>query len=132
MWKTADPGRTVNSKGAAAMTDPILPDPTAKLADRRKELAPDTHDVFQAFSKQGFARGAPDEKTKQLFAITVVHTTQCPYCINGHTKAVLRRGASENELMEAIRVLAEIRAGGAYAHLILAIDTAGHVHVVDI
>ncbi len=42
--------------------------------------------------------------------------TQCPYCINGHTKAALRAGATPNELMEAIWVAAEMRAGGAYAH----------------
>ena len=48
--------------------------------------------------------------------------TQCPYCIKGHTKAALRAGASREELMEAIWVAAEMRAGGAYAHSILAIE----------
>jgi alkylhydroperoxidase/carboxymuconolactone decarboxylase family protein YurZ len=42
--------------------------------------------------------------------------TQCPYCINGHTKAALRAGATSEELMEAIWVAAEMRAGGASAH----------------
>ena len=42
--------------------------------------------------------------------------TQCPYCINGHTKAALRAGATPEELMEAVWVAAEMRAGGAYAH----------------
>jgi AhpD family alkylhydroperoxidase len=32
----------------------------------------------------------------------VAHVTQCPYCIKGHTKAVLRHGATQQELMEAI------------------------------
>jgi alkylhydroperoxidase/carboxymuconolactone decarboxylase family protein YurZ len=53
----------------------------------------------------------------------------CPYCIKGHTTAALRHGASPEELMEAIWVAAEMRAGGAYAHSILAIqemDTAAH------
>jgi AhpD family alkylhydroperoxidase len=58
----------------------------------------------------------------------VAHVTQCPYCIRGHTKAALRKGASESELMEAIWVAAEMRAGGAYAHSILALDTAAHTH----
>ena len=49
--------------------------------------------------------------------------TQCPYCIEGHTKAALRAGASPEELMEAIWVAAEMRAGGAYAHSTLMLAT---------
>lgn len=52
----------------------------------------------------------------------MAHVTQCPYCIRGHTKAALRSGASQEELMEAIWVAAEMRAGGAYAHSVLAIE----------
>ena len=91
-------------------------------------MAPDTHDASRAFSRQVFARGALDEKTKQLIAVAVAHVTQCPYCIQGHTKAALRKGADEVELMEAIWVAAEMRAGGAYAHSTLALEAAGHAH----
>ena len=49
--------------------------------------------------------------------------TQCPYCIEGHTKAALRAGASPEELMEAIWVAAEMRAGGGYAHSTLMLAT---------
>jgi AhpD family alkylhydroperoxidase len=97
-----------------------------RLAQRRKELAPEIHDAFQAFSRQVFADGALDAKTKQLIAVAVAHVTQCPYCIRGHTSAALRKGATERELMEAIWVAAEMRAGGAYAHSTLALDTAAH------
>ena len=55
--------------------------------------------------------------------MAVAHVTQCPYCIRGHTKAALRKGATKQELMEAIWVAAEMRAGGAYAHSNLALDT---------
>jgi alkylhydroperoxidase/carboxymuconolactone decarboxylase family protein YurZ len=41
----------------------------------------------------------------------------------GHTKAALRHGASAEEIMEAIWVAAEMRAGAAYAHSALALDT---------
>jgi AhpD family alkylhydroperoxidase len=95
-----------------------------QIVEQRKELAPETHDAFQEFSRQVFADGALDKKTKQLIAVAVAHVTQCPYCIEGHTKAALRRGASERELMEAIWVAAEMRAGGAYAHSTLALQTA--------
>ncbi len=110
------------------MSDPVYPPTTTELAERRKALAPGIHDAFQAFSRQVFAEGALDRKTKQLIAVAVAHVTQCPYCIRGHTRAALRQGASEQELMEAIWVAAEMRAGGAFAHSALALDTAAHTH----
>jgi AhpD family alkylhydroperoxidase len=96
--------------------------------DPRKQLAPDAYDAFHAFSRAVFAPGALDKKTKQLIAVAVAHVTQCPYCIEGHTKAALRRGATEKELMEAIWVAAEMRAGGAYAHATLALEVAAGSH----
>lgn len=62
-------------------------------------------------------------KTKQIIAVAVAHVTQCPYCISGHTKAALRAGATPKELMEAIWVAAEMRAGAAYAHSTLMLAT---------
>ena len=107
------------------MSDALYPKPTRELAARRAELAPATHDAFQAFSHQVFADGALPEKTKQLIAVAVAHVTQCPYCIRGHTRLAQRRGASEQEIMEAIWVAAEMRAGGAYAHSVIALDAIG-------
>ena len=89
----------------------------------RKKLAPHIHDAFTAFSDQVFADGALPAKTKQLLAVGVAHVTQCPYCIRGHTKAALRHGSTAEEIMEAIWVAAEMRAGGAYAHSVVALDT---------
>jgi AhpD family alkylhydroperoxidase len=103
------------------MSDGLYPAATRELAEKRKALAPEAEAAFQAFSQKVFAEGALPVKIKQLIAVAVAHTTQCPYCISGHTKAALRHGASQEELMEAIWVAAEMRAGGAYAHSLLAI-----------
>src|SRR5215213_10746404 len=104
------------------MSDSTYPPVTRGLAEARRALAPEVEDAFRAFSQKVFADGALPAKTKQLIAVAVAHVTQCPYCIKGHTKAALRAGASREELMEAIWVAAEMRAGGAYAHSILAIE----------
>ena len=104
------------------MADTLYPAPSREFSGIRKRLVPDIHEAFQAFSQKVFADGALPGKTKQLIAVAVAHVTQCPYCIKGHTKAALRAGASREELMEAIWVAAEMRAGGAYAHSILAIE----------
>lgn len=105
------------------MSEDLFPHASIELSAERKRLAPDTHDAFMKFSEQVFAEGALPAKTKQLIAVAVAHVTQCPYCIRGHTKAAMRKGATAEELMEAIWVAAEMRAGGAYAHAALAIDT---------
>jgi AhpD family alkylhydroperoxidase len=104
------------------MTDPVYPAPTSDLAARRAELAPATQDAFEAFSRQVFAEGALSEKTKQLIAVAVAHVTQCPYCIRSHTRLAQRKGAGDQEIMEAIWVAAEMRAGGAYAHSVIALE----------
>lgn len=98
------------------MSESMFPQPTKELAARRRELAPDIQAAFDAFSQRVLADGALPAKTKQLIAVAVAHVTQCPYCIKGHTRAALRHGATPQELMEAIWVAAEMRAGGAYAH----------------
>ena len=104
------------------MTEPMYHPTTPEIAALRKELAPEIHDAFVAFSRAVFADGALPEKTKQLIAVAVAHTTQCPYCIQGHTRLATRKGASPQEIMEAIWVAAEMRAGGAYAHSTLALN----------
>jgi AhpD family alkylhydroperoxidase len=101
---------------------------TPEIAAQRKELAPEIHDAFEAFSRAVFADGALPEKTKQLIAVAVAHTTQCPYCIQGHTRQASRTGASPQEIMEAIWVAAEMHAGGAYAHSTLALYALAHQH----
>lgn len=104
------------------MPESMYPLPTKEFANRRRELAPATQAAFETFSRTVFADGALPAKTKQLIAVAVAHVTQCPYCIRGHTKNALRHGATQEEIMEAIWVAAEMRAGGSYAHSFLALD----------
>ena len=106
---------------------PLYPDTSRELHAKRKDLAPETFAAFKAFSQQVFADGALPSKTKELIAVAVAHVTQCPYCIRGHTELARMKGATEQEVMEAIWVAAEMRAGAAYAHANLAIDTMNRV-----
>ncbi len=110
------------------MDTSLYPASSAEIARKRRELAPKQLEAFRAFSAAAFADGALPTKTKQLIAVAVAHTTKCPYCIRGHTEAALKTGATESEIMEAIWVAAEMRAGGAYAHSALAIDVMSHAH----
>ncbi|OWY12441.1 hypothetical protein B6V73_18370 [Thioclava sp. JM3] len=107
------------------MSELHLPKPTRDLVDRRHALAPDAEDAFRAFSKAVFAEGALDTRTKQLIAVAVAHVTQCPWCIEGHVKAAKREGVSGEQIMEAIWVASEMRAGAAWAHALKAVEMIG-------
>jgi AhpD family alkylhydroperoxidase len=109
----------------------IYPERTRDVVQHGRSLAPTQQAAFEAFSKAVFAEGALTEREKQLIAVAVAHTTQCPYCIKGHTAEAQRKGASPEQIMEAIWVAAEMRAGGAYAHSTLALDVLDAVEVGD-
>lgn len=107
------------------MNEVTYPKPSRQLAERRHALAPETDNAFREFSKCVFADGALPAKTKELIAVAVAHVTQCPWCIRGHTRSAERKGATAEEIMEAIWVAAEMRAGAAFAHSAIALEVMG-------
>lgn len=105
------------------MSETVYPPASLDLVRKRRQLGPLLEDAFYAFSSLVFDDGALPAKTKQLIAVAAAHITQCPYCIQSHTKAALKHGANPKEIMEAIWVAAEMRAGGAYAHSVISLTT---------
>jgi AhpD family alkylhydroperoxidase len=90
-----------------------------KNLNRLKKLdenAPDSMEAFWAFDKAVFAGGALTVQQKQLIAVAVALTTQCPYCIELHNKAARCAGATDAQLAEAALVAAAMRAGAAVNH----------------
>ncbi|MGV3754302.1 MAG: carboxymuconolactone decarboxylase family protein [Verrucomicrobiota bacterium] len=79
-------------------------------------LAPEVMKAFWAFDKAAVAAGAIPVKYKELIAIAVALTTQCPYCIEIHTGNARKAGATETEIAEAAMVAAALRAGAAVTH----------------
>ena len=80
------------------------------------QLAPEATAAFWAYDKAALADGAIPKKYKELMAIAVALTTQCPYCIEVHRQQALKAGATEPELAEVVHVAAALRAGGAITH----------------
>ena len=80
------------------------------------ELANEATKAFWAYDKAALADGAIPKKYKELMAIAVALTTQCPYCIELHRQQAVKAGATEQELAEVIHVAAALRAGGAITH----------------
>ena len=80
------------------------------------ELAPEAFKGFQVFDEAAFKGGVIPLKYKELIAVAVALTTQCPYCIELHAKRAKKAGATEQELAETTLVAAALRAGGAVTH----------------
>ena len=78
--------------------------------------APAALQAFWAFDKAAMADGAIPVKYKELMALAVAFTTQCPYCIEIHSKKARKAGATEQDLAETTLVAAALRAGGAITH----------------
>jgi AhpD family alkylhydroperoxidase len=78
--------------------------------------APDAMKAFWAFDKAAMADGAIPVKYKELMAVAVALTTQCPYCIEIHSNKAREAGASDQEISEVVAVAAALRAGGAITH----------------
>ncbi len=83
---------------------------------RMGELSPEAMTAFQAWDKLALSDGAIPKKYKELMAIAVALTTQCPYCIEVHRQAAVKAGVTEKELAEVVHVAAALRAGGAITH----------------
>ena len=63
-----------------------------KLLD---ENSPEAMKAFWAFDKAQFLPGTIDTLNKQLMAVAVALTTQCPYCIQVHVRAARSAGATD-------------------------------------
>ena len=93
-----------------------------KLLPEMKKLAPTEFKGFvELDSVVGREDGKIPRKYRELIAIGVACTTQCPYCLDVHTRAAKRAGATREEVVEAAFVAAALRAGAAATHGALAL-----------
>ncbi len=80
------------------------------------KLAPAAMEAFGAFDKAAMAEGAVPVKYKELIALGVAYTTQCPYCIEIHAGKARAAGCTDAEIAETVFVAAALRAGAAVTH----------------
>ena len=83
---------------------------------RLNQLAPEVMKTFWAFDQAAVADGVIPVKYKELIAVAVALTTQCPYCIDIHTGNARKAGVTDAEIAEAAMVAAALRAGAAVTH----------------
>jgi AhpD family alkylhydroperoxidase len=87
-----------------------------KKLSKLAQLAPEPWKAFVAFDEAVVKGGVIPLKYKELMAVAVALTTQCPYCIEIHAKKAKSAGATEQELAETTLIAAALRAGGAVTH----------------
>jgi AhpD family alkylhydroperoxidase len=88
-----------------------------RLLKEMRKLAPEDFDAWLALNNiVGREDGAVPKKYRELIAIAVALTTQCPYCIEAHAKAAKAAGATREEIAETAFLAAALRAGGAATH----------------
>jgi len=85
-------------------------------------LAPTEAKAFLAFNHAcARADGLIPPKYRELISLAVSLTTQCAYCLDVHTAAAAKAGATREELAETAMIAAAVRAGGTLAHALLAL-----------
>ena len=87
-----------------------------------KQLAPTEFQAWLGLEKI-VARedGVIPHKYRELIAIAVALTTQCPYCIEAHAKSAKKAGVTREEVAETAFLAAALRAGAAATHGTLAL-----------
>ena len=83
---------------------------------KMRELAPDAYRAFLEFDQKAFKDGALPGKMKELMALGIAQITQCPWCIQAHTKKAVMAGASDAEIAETTFVAMAKAAGAAWSH----------------
>ena len=74
----------------------------AKHLKQLKDLVPDQLEAWRSFSSTTLQEGSLTRKEKEIIAVTIAHITECPYCIDFHTKQAKKQGATLEELAEAV------------------------------
>src|SRR5437588_12190890 len=93
-----------------------------KLLGEFKNLAPKEFAAFVEFDKTvGRDDGKIPREYRELIALAVACTTQCPYCLDVHTRGAKRAGATREEVAETVFLAAALRAGAAVTHGALAL-----------
>ena len=86
-----------------------LSEPTTSL----REAVPEVFAGFGQLHNAAFAEGALSTKTKELIALSIAVVKECDGCIAYHAKAAARRGATPDEVAEALGVAVLMDGGTA-------------------
>ena len=90
----------------------LIGDVSKALATLRKEI-PETMHGFGAMAKSSLQDGALSELQKELIALAIAVSQRCDACIGFHLKALIRLGATREQVMETLGVCTYMGGGPA-------------------
>ncbi len=96
-----------------------LRQPTREL----RRAIPDTWEGFSTMHRSAVADGALSASVKEMIALAIAVAEGCEGCIAYHASGAARRGATEEEVAEALGVALLMRGGPASVHAPLALET---------
>lgn len=90
----------MTATGSAAAVIDDLKEPTRSLS----QMTPEVWAGFAELHRAAVADGALPASVKELMALAIAVVKQCDGCIAYHAKAAARRGATPEEVAEALGV----------------------------
>jgi len=92
-------------------------------AVRKMSIAnPDIVRAYAGLSAANAKSARIDSKTRELIALAVSVTLRCDGCINAHTDAAIKAGATQEEIVDALGVAIMVNAGAAMVYSARTID----------
>lgn len=98
------------------MTHKEILDDLAEPSKALRNQIPEVFAGYSAMSGAAFGDGALDAKTKELIALAISVTKQCDGCIASHARKAARRGATTEEVAEALGVAIAMNGGPGTVH----------------
>ena len=98
------------------MTHKVILDDLRQPVKDLREHIPAVFQGYAALSSAAMSDGALDAKTKELIALAIAVTKQCDGCIASHARGAARRGASADEVAEALGVAILMNGGPGTVH----------------
>jgi AhpD family alkylhydroperoxidase len=83
---------------------------------------PDLVKAYAAFHHANSQSKHLDAKTRELIALGVAVSLRCDGCINAHTEAATRAGATKEEIVDALGVAVMVNAGATMVYSAHVID----------
>jgi len=78
--------------------------------------------AFSALAQAAGRDGALDKKTKELIALAIAIATRCDGCIGFHTEALVRLGATRQEVEETLGMTIYMGGGPSLMYAAVAIS----------
>jgi AhpD family alkylhydroperoxidase len=95
---------------------------STELASLRTSM-PDVMNAFGNLGRAATAEGALDKKTKELIALALSVAVRCDPCIGFHTQALVKLGATRQELDETLGVAVYMGGGPSLMYAASAIKS---------